>query len=67
MVSKRHVPSTKRVWLAWAIIALCVASGGAQDSSPAQVDDSSVTVRHSLLSGMHLLSPVCPERHPLLF
>ncbi|KAI0000900.1 hypothetical protein BJV77DRAFT_1057826 [Russula vinacea] len=59
MVSKRHVPSTKRVWLAWAIIALCAASGGAQDSSPAHVDGTSVTVRHSLHSGTHLLSPVC--------
>jgi hypothetical protein len=70
MVRKRHVPSRKRMWLAWGIIALGVASGAAQDSSPAQAElshDSSVTVRHSLHSGTHLLIPVCPDSHPFLF
>jgi hypothetical protein len=54
MVRKRHVTSRKRMWLAWGIIALGVASGAAQDSSPAQAElshDSTVTVRHSLHSG----------------
>lgn len=39
------------MWLAWGIITLAVASGAAQDSSPAQAElshDSSVTVRHSI-------------------
>jgi hypothetical protein len=69
MVSKRHVPSRKRMWLAWGIIALGVASGAAQDSSTAQVEphDSTVTVRHSLQSGTHPLRPVCPDRRHLLF
>ena len=38
------------MWLAWGIMVLGVASGAAQDSSPAQAElshDSSVTVRHS--------------------
>lgn len=60
MVRKRHVPSRKRMWLACGIIALGVASGAAQDSSPAQAElshDSSVTsslsVLGSLPSGSH--------------
>jgi hypothetical protein len=51
MVSKRHVSSSKRMWFAWAVIALGVASTAAQDSSTAQVElphDTSITVRHSL-------------------
>lgn len=68
MVGKRHVTSRKRMWLAWGIIALGVASGAAQDSSPAQAElshDSSVTVRHSLHSGTHLLKPVCARQSSL--
>jgi hypothetical protein len=70
MIRKRHVPSRKRMWLAWGIMALGVASGAAQDLSPAQAElshDSSVTVRHSLHFGTHLLKPVCPDSHPFLF
>jgi hypothetical protein len=51
-------------------MALGVASGAAQDLSPAQAElshDSSVTVRHSLHFGTHLLKPVCPDSHPFLF
>lgn len=68
MVRKRHVPSRKRMWLAWGIMALGVASCAAQDSPLAQAEpshDSSVTVRHSLLSGMHLLKPVLPRQSSL--
>jgi hypothetical protein len=68
MVRKRHVPSRKRMWLAWGIVALGVASCAAQDSSPAQAEpshDSSVTVRRSLLSGMHLLKFVLPRQSSL--
>jgi hypothetical protein len=68
MVRKRHVTLRKRMWLAWGIIALGVASGAAQDSSPAQAElshDSSVTVRHSLHSGTHLLKPVFPRQSSL--
>jgi len=68
MVRKQHVPSRKRMWLAWGIIALGVASGAAQDSSPAQAElsyDSSVTVRHSLHSGTHLLRPVFSRQSSL--
>ncbi|KAI9508559.1 hypothetical protein F5148DRAFT_1195612 [Russula earlei] len=46
MDSKRHVPSRKRMWLAWGVIALAAASGAAQDLSPAHAQpshDSSVT------------------------
>jgi hypothetical protein len=56
------------MWLAWGIIALGVASGAAQDSSPAQAElshDSTVTVRHSLHSGTHLLKPVLPQQSSL--
>ncbi|KAI0002186.1 HCP-like protein [Russula compacta] len=59
MVSKRHVPSRKRMWLAWGIIALGVASGSAQDSSPqAELSHgssmtTSLTVLGPLPSGPH--------------
>src|SRR5713226_53852 len=68
MVRKRHVSSRKRMWLACGIIALGVASSAAQDSSPVQTElshDSSVTVRHSLHSGVHLLKLVCSRQSSL--
>jgi hypothetical protein len=59
MASKRHVPPTKRMWLAWGIVVLATAAaaaGASQDSSPTQTQaelsyDPSMTVRHSLHSG----------------
>lgn len=56
------------MWLAWSIIALGVASGAAQDSSPVQAElshESSVTVRHSLQSGSRHLKPVLPRQSSL--
>lgn len=57
MVNKRHGLSRKRMWLAWGIMTLAVASGAAQDSSPPQAElshDLSVTVGEFLRSGSHL-------------